>query len=141
MNVSETWLFNGSSLASQVHAAAVNGHKRALLKQISGNPDLKDKEDQFGRTPLMYCILADRLDCAEVLLKTGTDVDKADHSQRTALHLAAQKILPILATDTPFKQWQMDISKFICQRKKKSQELDINYCKMLKKEGVWVYHI
>ncbi|XP_026534114.1 inversin isoform X4 [Notechis scutatus] len=91
MNVSETWLFNGSSLASQVHAAAVNGHKRALLKQISGNPDLKDKEDQFGRTPLMYCILADRLDCAEVLLKTGTDVDKADHSQRTALHLAAQK--------------------------------------------------
>ncbi|XP_060547768.1 inversin isoform X1 [Pantherophis guttatus] len=91
MNDSETWLFNGSSLASQVHAAAVNGHKRALLKQISGNPDLKDKEDQFGRTPLMYCILADRLDCAEVLLKTGTDVDKADHSQRTALHLAAQK--------------------------------------------------
>ncbi|KAM6449309.1 inversin isoform 2-T4 [Liasis olivaceus] len=91
MNVSETWLFSGSSLASQVHAAAVNGHKRALLKQISGNPDLKDKEDQFGRTPLMYCILADRLDCAEALLKMGTDVDKADHSQRTALHLAAQK--------------------------------------------------
>ncbi|XP_039177590.1 inversin isoform X7 [Crotalus tigris] len=91
MNVSETWLFSGSSLASHVHAAAVNGHKRALLKQISGNPDLKDKEDQFGRTPLMYCILADRLDCAEALLKTGTDVDKADHSQRTALHLAAQK--------------------------------------------------
>ncbi|ETE61570.1 Inversin, partial [Ophiophagus hannah] len=40
----------------------------------------------------MYCILADRLDCAEVLLKTGTDVDKVDHSQRTALHLAAQKV-------------------------------------------------
>ncbi|XP_066483184.1 inversin isoform X2 [Tiliqua scincoides] len=91
MNASETLLFSGSSLASQVHAAAVNGHKSALLKQIAGNPDLKDKEDQFGRTPLMYCVLADRLDCAEALLKTGTDVNKADHSQRTALHLAAQK--------------------------------------------------
>ncbi|XP_062986914.1 inversin isoform X2 [Elgaria multicarinata webbii] len=91
MNVSETCLFSGSSLASQVHAAAVNGHKSALLKQIAGNPDLKDKEDQFGRTPLMYCVLADRLDCAEALLKTGTDVNKVDHSQRTALHLAAQK--------------------------------------------------
>ncbi|XP_054847555.1 inversin [Eublepharis macularius] len=91
MNVSETWLYGGSSLASQVHAAAVNGHKSALLKQIAGNPDLKDKEDQFGRTPLMYCVLADRLDCAEALLKTGIDVNKADHSQRTALHLAAQK--------------------------------------------------
>ncbi|XP_048366382.1 inversin [Sphaerodactylus townsendi] len=90
MNVSETG-FSGSSLASQVHAAAVNGHKSTLLKQIAENPDLKDKEDQFGRTPLMYCVLADRLDCAEALLKTGIDVNKADCSQRTALHLAAQK--------------------------------------------------
>ncbi|XP_062840143.1 inversin isoform X1 [Anolis carolinensis] len=91
MNVSETWLFSGSSLVSQVHAAAVNGHKSALLKQIAGDPDLKDKEDQFGRTPLMYCVLADRLECAEALLKTGVDLNKADHTKRTALHLAAQK--------------------------------------------------
>ncbi|TRY84588.1 hypothetical protein DNTS_001326 [Danionella cerebrum] len=39
----------------------------------------------------MYCVLADRLDCAEVLLKTGVEINKTDHSQRTALHLAAQK--------------------------------------------------
>ncbi|KAJ7313532.1 hypothetical protein JRQ81_004989 [Phrynocephalus forsythii] len=91
MNISETSMFSGSSLASQVHAAAVNGHKSTLIKQIAGNPDLKDKEDQFGRTPLMYCVLADRLDCAEALLKTGIDLNKADHNQRTALHLAAQK--------------------------------------------------
>uniref|UniRef100_A0A673UDL0 Nephrocystin-2 n=1 Tax=Suricata suricatta TaxID=37032 RepID=A0A673UDL0_SURSU len=57
----------------------------------AGNSALKDKEDQFGRTPLMYCVLADRLDCADALLKAGADVNKADHSQRTALHLAAQK--------------------------------------------------
>uniref|UniRef100_A0A671UGP0 Inversin n=1 Tax=Sparus aurata TaxID=8175 RepID=A0A671UGP0_SPAAU len=48
-------------------------------------------DDQFGRTPLMYCVLADRLDCAEILLKAGASVNKTDHSQRTALHLAAQK--------------------------------------------------
>ncbi|CAM4512398.1 unnamed protein product [Lepidochelys olivacea] len=91
MNVSENWLFNGSSLASQVHAAAINGDKGALQKLIAGNPELKNKEDQFGRTPLMYCVLADRLDCAEALLKAGVGINKADHSQRTALHLAAQK--------------------------------------------------
>ncbi|KAJ7395073.1 hypothetical protein BTVI_158383 [Pitangus sulphuratus] len=56
-----------------------------------GNSELKDKEDQFGRTPLMYCVLADRLDCAEALLKAGADVNRADRSRRTALHLAAQK--------------------------------------------------
>ncbi|XP_007197129.2 inversin isoform X4 [Balaenoptera acutorostrata] len=91
MNRSENLFFPGSSLASQVHAAAINGDKGALHKLIIGNSALKDKEDQFGRTPLMYCVLADRLDCADTLLKAGADVNKTDHSQRTALHLAAQK--------------------------------------------------
>uniref|UniRef100_A0A2K5PRD5 Inversin n=2 Tax=Cebus imitator TaxID=2715852 RepID=A0A2K5PRD5_CEBIM len=91
MNKSENLPFAGSSLASQVHAAAVNGDKGALQRLIVGNSALKDKEDQFGRTPLMYCVLADRLDCADALLKAGADVNKTDHSQRTALHLAAQK--------------------------------------------------
>uniref|UniRef100_A0A3Q3VPY0 Inversin n=1 Tax=Mola mola TaxID=94237 RepID=A0A3Q3VPY0_MOLML len=79
-----------ASLGSQVHAAAVNGDRSTLLKLIT-DPSLRDREDQFGRTPLMYCVLADRLDCAEILLKAGASVNKADHSQRTALHLAAQK--------------------------------------------------
>ncbi|XP_015415961.1 PREDICTED: inversin isoform X1 [Myotis davidii] len=91
MNRSENLFFTGSSLASQVHAAAINGDKGALHRLIIGNAALKDKEDQFGRTPLMYCVLADRLDCADTLLKAGADVNKTDHSQRTALHLAAQK--------------------------------------------------
>ncbi|KAM6968064.1 inversin [Aplochiton taeniatus] len=76
---------------SQVHAAAVNGDRSTLLKLITAEPSLRDCEDQFGRTPLMYCVLADRLDCAEALLKAGVSVNKADHSRRTALHLAAQK--------------------------------------------------
>ncbi|XP_072109606.1 inversin isoform X6 [Mobula birostris] len=87
----ENWVPNSSMLTSQVHAAAVNGDKCTLHKLIAANPDLKDTEDQFGRTPLMYCVLADRLDCAEALLKAGANVNKADRSQRTALHLAAQK--------------------------------------------------
>ncbi|XP_019126312.2 inversin isoform X2 [Larimichthys crocea] len=78
------------SLGSQVHAAAVNGDRSTLLKLIT-DPSLRDREDQFGRTPLMYCVLADRLDCAEILLKAGASVNKTDQSQRTALHLAAQK--------------------------------------------------
>lgn len=59
---------------------------------VVADPSLRDREDQFGRTPLMYCVLADRLDCAEILLKAGASVNKTDHSQRTALHLAAQKV-------------------------------------------------
>uniref|UniRef100_A0A096MDF3 Uncharacterized protein n=1 Tax=Poecilia formosa TaxID=48698 RepID=A0A096MDF3_POEFO len=81
-----------ASPGSQVHAAAVNGDRSALVKLITAEPQLRDHEDQFGRTPLMYCVLADRLDCAEVLLKSGASVNKTDHSQRSALHLAAQKV-------------------------------------------------
>ncbi|KAF7227253.1 inversin isoform X1 [Nothobranchius furzeri] len=77
--------------ASQVHAAAVNGDRNALVRLITAESSLRDHDDQFGRTPLMYCVLADRLDCAEVLLKAGASVNKTDHSQRSALHLAAQK--------------------------------------------------
>ncbi|XP_068614259.1 inversin [Brachionichthys hirsutus] len=80
-----------ASLGSQVHAAAVNGDRSSLLKLITADPSLRDHEDQFGRTPLMYCVLADRLDCAEILLKAGASVNKTDHSQRTALHLASLK--------------------------------------------------
>ncbi|KAG7282201.1 hypothetical protein CRUP_034948 [Coryphaenoides rupestris] len=80
-----------SSLGSPVHAAAVNGDRGALLKLITAEPSLRDCEDQFGRTPLMYCVLADRLDCAEALLKAGASVNKTDHSQRSALHLTAHK--------------------------------------------------
>ncbi|XP_028326601.1 inversin isoform X2 [Gouania willdenowi] len=80
-----------ASLGSQVHAAAVNGDRNALLRLITAESLLRDQEDQFGRTPLMYCVLADRLDCAEILLKAGASVNKTDHSWRSALHLAAQK--------------------------------------------------
>ncbi|KAG7470028.1 hypothetical protein MATL_G00135170 [Megalops atlanticus] len=45
-------------LGSQVHAAAVNGDRSALHRLIAAET-LRDREDQFGRTPLMYCVLAD----------------------------------------------------------------------------------
>ncbi|CAH1249146.1 INVS [Branchiostoma lanceolatum] len=77
--------------ATQVHAAAVNGDKSMLQKLIFANPELIDSGDQFGRTPLMYCVLADRPECAETLLKTGANVNKKDQGGRTALHLAAHR--------------------------------------------------
>ena len=51
-----------------------------------------DTGDQFGRTPLMFCVLADRLECAELLLKAGAQVNMKDNGGRTALHWAAHKV-------------------------------------------------
>ncbi|CAM9629374.1 unnamed protein product [Lampetra planeri] len=90
-SASELSLSKSPSLTSQVHAAAINGDRSALQKIVAANPEFRDAPDQFGRTPLMYCVLADRPECAEALLKAGANVNKTDKSKRTALHLAAQK--------------------------------------------------
>ncbi|XP_021351828.1 inversin-like isoform X2 [Mizuhopecten yessoensis] len=76
---------------TQMHAAAVNGDKPFLARLILSNGSDVDTGDQFGRTPLMFCILADRLDCAELLLKAGAQVNKKDKGGRAALHWAAHK--------------------------------------------------
>lgn len=52
-----------------------------------------DSGDQFGRTPLMFCVLADRLECAELLLKAGAQTNQRDKGGRTALHWAAHKVM------------------------------------------------
>ncbi|XP_058879419.1 inversin-like [Acipenser ruthenus] len=87
----KTVLPSSSLLASQVYKATVNGDKTVLNKLIVGTLALQDAEDQFASSP-MYYVLADWLYCAESLLKARANVNKVDHSQRTALHLVAQKV-------------------------------------------------
>ncbi|XP_052235623.1 inversin-like isoform X2 [Dreissena polymorpha] len=78
---------------TQIHAAAVNGDKAWLARVITANigTGLLDAGDQFGRTPLMFCVLADRLECAELLLKAGAQTNMKDKGGRTALNWAAHK--------------------------------------------------
>ena len=64
----------------------------SLLLPRSAYPKEVDQPDQFGRTPLMFTVLADRLDCAEVLIKKGANVDARDNGGRTALHWATYKV-------------------------------------------------
>lgn len=78
---------------TQIHAAAVNGDKAWLARLIVSNTGtgIIDSGDQFGRTPMMFCVLADRLECAELLLKAGAQTNQRDKGGRTALHWAAHK--------------------------------------------------
>jgi len=76
------------STFSLLHAAAITGDKSGLSKLASGNFCDIDLRDKFGRTPLMYSVLANYPECTEVLLKNGSDAALADNSGRTALHWA-----------------------------------------------------
>lgn len=72
MNAPKTLLFSGSSLASQVHAAAVNGHKSALLKQIAG----KMFTLRMHPTPTLYlCIKQHHLLCVYLSNHTLSSID------------------------------------------------------------------
>lgn len=68
-------------------------HSSFLYKSTASGQEI-DHGDQFGRTPLMFTILADRLECAELLLRAGANVNCKDKGGRTALHWAAHKVGP-----------------------------------------------
>ncbi|XP_071941669.1 inversin-like isoform X2 [Antedon mediterranea] len=76
---------------TQIHAASLLGDKQLLQKLLAESAEHIDQGDQFGRTPLMFCVISDRSDCAEILIKNGAKVDCKDHGGRTALHWAAHK--------------------------------------------------
>lgn len=46
----------------------------------------------------MFTILADRLECAELLLRAGANVNCKDKGGRTALHWAAHKVCGSIST-------------------------------------------
>lgn len=46
----------------------------------------------------MFTILADRLECAELLLRAGANVNCKDKGGRTALHWAAHKVSGSIST-------------------------------------------
>ena len=71
----------------------ISGNDSDIKNVVEKSPELVNSRDaHFGRTPLMYCILADRLDAAKYLLALpNLDVNIADKAGRTALHVAAHK--------------------------------------------------
>lgn len=80
---------------------SVNSHIIYAIDDLisESEPSDLDVGDQFGRTPLMFCVLADRLECAELLLKARSHINIRDKGGRTALHWAAHKVPVQVAND------------------------------------------
>lgn len=51
-----------------------------------------DQGDENGRTGLMYCAIADQLECLQLLLNRGAVVAARDNTGQTALHWAAATV-------------------------------------------------
>jgi len=73
-------------------AAAINGDKCSLERVLDSNwTGSLDVVDKFGRTSLMYACLGDHTECAELLIKSGADVNMKDLLGRTPVLWAAHK--------------------------------------------------
>lgn len=74
---------------SQLHMFAISGNRKKLQEAINtGSYDINET-DNMGRTPLIYSVLVEQMDCVILLLKSGANPDKPDGDGRTALHWAA----------------------------------------------------
>lgn len=107
------------------------------LKVILSNTNAKLFQNNF--VPVWNDTLKDllRWDRLQLTLLGSISVIKMNVLPKT---LFLFQTIPILITDTPFKQ-DGDGYFSIYRARGEKQELDINDCKMLKREELWVYQI
>ena len=80
---------NVSFELSQMAQFAISGNRKKLQEAISAGDENINNTDNMGRTPLIYSVLVEQMECVILLLKSGADPDIADGDGRTALHWAA----------------------------------------------------
>jgi uncharacterized protein len=79
---------NDKNSPSDLHyACAEEGSLDKLEKLLESKPDLEVKDAQ-GKTPLFWAIEYGRLDCFELLLKTGANPNAQDEDGVTCLNIA-----------------------------------------------------
>lgn len=77
---------------SGLHYAAGSGDANELLPFLQpGTVEQLDLNapDGYGRTPLVYTVLSDAIDCCQLLLQAGAVVEATDADGRTAVHWSA----------------------------------------------------
>ncbi|XP_067131433.1 serine/threonine-protein phosphatase 6 regulatory ankyrin repeat subunit B-like [Centruroides vittatus] len=91
-NVEEDYMYYEENGVSPLHKYALNGDKTNLRKLLDSveSIDLEVK-DKFGKTPLIFSVIGNHVECAIILLKSGARVDNSDKCGQTALHWAAHK--------------------------------------------------
>jgi len=75
-----------------LHYAAGSGDVNELSQYLApGSIEQFDinAPDAYGRTPLVYTVLADALECSELLLQAGAGIEAQDADERTPIHWAA----------------------------------------------------
>jgi ankyrin repeat protein len=74
---------------SFLHFAAATGSFDLVKSMLDRRPDLLDKQDDMGQTPLLLALQSGDLHTVQYLIAQGADCQKADVNGVTAMHWAA----------------------------------------------------
>jgi ankyrin repeat protein len=74
-----------------IHVASALGRIERVKAMLSSDPDLRDKQDVLGATPLYWSVAHRKLDVAAYLLSLGADPNIKERHGRTPLLCATQR--------------------------------------------------
>jgi ankyrin repeat protein len=77
-----------SASGDEIHKAVFKGDFNRVVALLKDSPDLVDKKDKLGQTPLMVAVNHNKPESAELLLANGANVNARDPQMRTPLILA-----------------------------------------------------
>jgi cytohesin len=72
----------------QIHEAVFKGDLNRVVALLTDHPELVEKKDKLGQTPLIVAANHNQLEIAELLLANGANVNARDPKMRTPLILA-----------------------------------------------------
>ena len=82
--------------ANEMHEAANIGNYDELKRLIRTNAYPIDCLDFEGRAPLMHAVHKTRMECVELLIKHGAEINRKAHDESTALHEAVYNSTPAM---------------------------------------------
>ena len=77
-----------SAKGDEFQKAVTKGNFNRVVALLKDHPDLLDKKNNLGQTPLIVAVNHSQLEVAELLLANGADVNARDGNKQTPLILA-----------------------------------------------------
>lgn len=82
-------LMAGTGCGSSIHDTVAQGDVSSVKAMLERHPEWAQRQTNRGKTPLHYAVSNGQIDCMNLLVEHGADLNARDHTGMTPLHAAA----------------------------------------------------